>query len=140
MFRGNFVEALLIIGIIFFLGLFLFYRADTDTDTDKNEIKKCVQSLGTWRKLMFMYENDSEYFGKSEPSFPTELNWRPGMDNDVHLINAFSPYTDVTKNLKECAVTLFTSVTTRGFTISAWAKDSKHTLITATPDAIMGAK
>lgn len=137
--RSNLIEGLLIIVILLFLGSFLssFWA---EGEADKNEIKKCVQSLGTWRKLMFMYENDSEYFGKSEPSFPTELNWRLGMDNDVHLINAFSPYTDVTKNLKECAVTLFTSVTTRGFTISAWAKDRNHTLVTGTPDAILWKK
>lgn len=123
--RNNFAEAVLIVVILLFLGSWLSFWAQVDTEKDLKT--KCVQSVGTWRKVIEMYANDNE-----NSSYPTELNWRPALDNDVRFLNVFSRYTDVTKTIHDCAVTLFTSVTHFEYTISAWAKDRNHTLITGT--------
>ena len=124
--RSNFAEVFLIVVILLFLGSWLSYWANGDAEKDLKT--KCVQSVGTWRKVIEMYANDNE-----NSSYPTELNWRPALDDDVRFLNDFSRYTDVTKTIRDCAVTLFTSVTTLEYTISAWAKDRNHTLITGTP-------
>lgn len=92
----------------------------------------CVQSLGTWRKVMEMYANDHE-----KSWYPKELSGKTGSPDDVNLLNSLGKYINVTNILRDCTETVFTSVTlTSGFTISAIAKDRNHTPLTATVDTI----
>lgn len=121
--RGRTIELTMLIALIVLIVAIIIPNF-MNTRDDRHP-RSCVQSLGTWRKLMAMYANDN----KSE-LYPVELNAHRGVV-DEKLLNAFSQYTNITNTLKDCTETYF-SVTKSSYTISATAKDRKHTLLTAT--------
>lgn len=104
----------------------------------------CVQSLGTFRKVMEMYANDSE-----SGLYPTEASsalagipTQTTTDTKAAERNvAFSPYTNVTNTLKDCRFMNFEMSTAsgslQGYTVRALAKDRNSTLMTATADALV---
>ncbi len=90
----------------------------------------CIQSLGTWRKVMEMYANDND-----QNSYPTELSATVGDKNSTNLMNSLGKYTSVTNTLKDCNAVVFSSVITT-YQITAAAADRNKTLLTADVDSV----
>ncbi len=129
---GGCLAILFVLGIIALVVIPNFMSGTCERAACRDYKPSCPQSLGTLRKVMEMYANDNE-----KSYYPAELNGRPGMNDDLLLLNSLSMYTNVTNTLRSCSAVFFTAVTKDGYTISAWAKDSKHTLLTATVDTII---
>ncbi len=100
---------------------------------DRGRAKRtaCLQSLGTWRKVMEFYASEHE-----KGWFPKELSGRRGESSDEKLISTLAKYVNITNTLRDCD-TVFSYVTTEGFTIMARAKDRNNTILTATPDEVI---
>ena len=99
----------------------------------------CLQSLGTFRKVMEMYANDAE-----TGFYPTEAGTAATVwatTPSVTLNTALGPYTNVTNTLKDCKQAVFQITTAsgslQGYTITAQAKDRNSTLMTATADLLI---
>lgn len=98
---------------------------------DRAKRKECIQTIGNIRKAMEMYTVD----GEPKYHYPFELNNESfSQEPSTKFIIALGKYTDITKGTRNCSRILFNVVTSQNYTITAIAKDRRHTPLTTTSD------
>lgn len=131
MLRKELIRVIILI-IVFFV-VYRWYIDGLRLHGNRERVRRtqCIQSLGTWRRVIEMYASDHE-----KGWYPKELSGRYGDPSDGMLLTALAKYTNITNTLRACDSILFSSVTTEGYTITGQARDRNKTILTATPEGV----